>query len=112
MARSFPCPYCKGQGEWVEAVLDDGSGPTVSCGACNGQGMIEIGSELHQRLKENNPSKDLMWEMIAEKNDALGQVIKALKELGLDGWSEAPYLLNVCQKAFSFPNSQEQNDAE
>ena len=103
MSKSFPCPYCKGAGQWVEAVLDDGSGPTVSCGACRGYGMIEIGSEDHQALKDANPPKWLMWEMLAEKDDALGQVIDCLQKLGLDAWSDAPHLMSVCRRAQSFP---------
>lgn len=103
MPKSFPCPYCKGQGSWVEPVLDDGSGPTYNCGFCEGAGMIEIGSTKHQQIRDNNPPKEIMWEMLAEKDWALEQVIDALKTLGLDGWSEAPNLMQVCRKAVSFP---------
>ena len=104
MPHAFPCPYCKGRGEWIEAVLDDGSGPTVSCGWCAGKGMIAIGSELHQRLKEANPPKWLLFEMLGEKDFALREVIDALEHLGIDGWSEAPHLLSVCRKAMKFPH--------
>jgi len=49
--RSFPCPYCKGQGSWVEPVLDWGQGPLYECGVCDGKGMIEIGGAIHERMK-------------------------------------------------------------
>lgn len=52
--KSFPCPYCKGQGKWVEPVLDNGEGPTYHCGFCKGDGMIEIDGPLHQIIKDNN----------------------------------------------------------
>jgi hypothetical protein len=50
--KSFPCPYCKGQGTWVEPVLDYGQGPTYECGGCDGKGMIEINGPIHQRIKQ------------------------------------------------------------
>ena len=52
--RKFPCPYCKGQGEWVEPVLDYGEGPRYQCGFCKGDGMIEIDGPLHQIIKDFN----------------------------------------------------------
>lgn len=99
MARKFPCPYCKGEGSWIEAVLDDGSGPEYSCGFCGGDGMIEIGSEKHMELKRNNPPKDIMWEWITELGYALDQVIDALEKLPAEGWSEGSHLLEICKKA-------------
>lgn len=48
--RKFPCPYCKGKGSWVEAVYYN-QGPTYECGGCNGEGMIEIDGEIHQKIK-------------------------------------------------------------
>lgn len=101
--RAFPCPYCKGRGIWIEPVLDDGSGPEYDCGACGGKGMIGIGSAEHQALRNANPPKEIMWEMLAERDLALKEVISALKELGIDGWSDAPHLLNICQSALDFP---------
>ena len=54
MAKSFPCPYCKGQGEWVEVVIEEtGEGPSYKCGHCHGLGMIEIGGPIHQEMKVN-----------------------------------------------------------
>ncbi len=50
--KAFPCPYCKGKGSWVEQVLDYGQGPRYDCGVCEGQGMIEIGGAIHQKIKE------------------------------------------------------------
>src|SRR5690348_12722075 len=102
MSKKFPCPYCKGEGEWVEPVLDDGSGPTYHCGFCNGEGMIEIGSDKHMQIKAENPPKWAMWEMLAERGEALAEVIDALKKLPADGWSDGPYLLEKCQRAMSF----------
>ncbi len=102
MVGKFPCPYCKGEGEWVEAVLDDGSGPTYSCGCCGGDGMIEIGSEKHLQIKRENPPKYIMWEMLAECGYALDQVIDALERLPECGWSEREHLLSVCKKAQAF----------
>ena len=102
MPRRFPCPYCKGEGTWVEPVLDDGSGPTYGCGFCDGSGMIEVGSEKHRDIKRNNPPKDIMWEMIAERDCALGKVIDALEHLPADGWSDGPRLLELCRKAKGF----------
>jgi hypothetical protein len=98
VAGKFPCPYCKGQYSWVEPVLDDGSGPTYTCGFCD-EGMIEIGGEKHKEIKRNNPPKDIMWECITELSYALDQVIDALEKLPADGWSDGPHLLQVCKKA-------------
>jgi hypothetical protein len=50
--KAFPCPYCKGQGIWVEPVLDYGQGPMYKCGCCEGKGMIEIDGPIHQKIKE------------------------------------------------------------
>jgi hypothetical protein len=50
MAKSFPCWVCKGEGTWVEPVLDYGQGPTESCNYCNGEGMIEIGGKRHREI--------------------------------------------------------------
>lgn len=52
MAKSFPCPYCKGAGEWIEPVTDEGQGPRYSCGGCDGEGMIVIDGPVHQRIKD------------------------------------------------------------
>jgi hypothetical protein len=52
MSKKFPCPYCKGQGSWVEPVLDCGQGPRYECGFCEGEAMIEINGPKHQRIKE------------------------------------------------------------
>jgi len=50
--RRFPCPYCKGQGSWVEPVTDYGEGPMYECGACDGEGTIIINGPIHERMKE------------------------------------------------------------
>lgn len=102
MSRRFPCPYCKGEGSWVEPVLDDGSGPTVDCGFCGGEGMIEIGSEKHMEIKRQNPPKEFLWEWIGELGQALNTVSDALEKLPEGGWSEREYLLEVCRKAREF----------
>jgi hypothetical protein len=102
MPSKFPCPYCKGEGSWVEAVLDDGSGPTYNCGFCDGDGMIEIGSEKHKEIKRHNPPKWFMWELIGELGYALNQVEDALQKLPEGGWSEREHLLSVCRRAREF----------
>jgi hypothetical protein len=52
MTKKFPCPYCQGQGEWVEVVIEEtGQGPLYTCGVCEGQGMIEIDGPIHQKMK-------------------------------------------------------------
>ena len=102
MPKKFPCPYCQGEGSWVEPVLDDGSGPTYSCGFCDGEGMIEIGSEKHRQIRESNPPKEFMWEWIGELGFAIDQVLDALEKLPEGGWSEREHLLEVCKKAKAF----------
>lgn len=82
--------------------MDDGSGPTCSCGFCDGGGMIVVGSEKHKQIKRENPPKDIMWEMLSERSYALSQVIDALEKLPEGGWSEREHLLRVCRKAQAF----------
>lgn len=101
MPTKFPCPYCKGQYEWVEPVLDDGSGPTYSCGFCD-HGMIEVGSEKHMDIKRNNPPKDFMWEWIGELGIAIDAVMNALESPNADNFSERERLLKICQRAKEF----------
>jgi hypothetical protein len=57
MSKKFPCPYCKGQGSWVEPVSDYGQGPRYDCGICDGEGMIEINGPLHKLLIELKAEK-------------------------------------------------------
>ena len=45
MHRSFPCPYCKGKGEYPEL------GTSYLCNMCDGTGEIIIGSSKHRDLK-------------------------------------------------------------
>lgn len=53
MARKFPCPYCKGKGNWIEVVIEETrEGPFCECGVCEGEGMIPIGGRIHQMIKE------------------------------------------------------------
>lgn len=52
MNKRFPCPYCKGQGTWIEPVTDEGEGPMYECGCCEGQGMIEVDGPIHQKIKD------------------------------------------------------------
>ena len=100
--RKFPCPYCKGEYSWVEPVLDDGSGPTYTCGFCD-EGMIEIGSEKHMQIKANNPPKWFLWEQIAELRYAVSQVIDALENRPeFDVGSDRDYLLRICRDAHAF----------
>ena len=57
--RTFPCPYCRGNPTWHEFCLDDGSCADGSCGACDGEGFVEVGGRIHQRMKVNNMIFDL-----------------------------------------------------
>ena len=53
VTKKFPCPYCHGEGSWIEVVLEEtGEGPYYECGVCKGDGMIEIGGPIHQMIKE------------------------------------------------------------
>lgn len=58
MAKKFPCPYCRGQGSWIEHVTDEGYGPLYECDVCEGQGMIEIDGPIHQRIKQWKEARD------------------------------------------------------
>ncbi len=49
MTRRFPCPICKGKGNWVEPVTDEGYGPVEWCSYCDGDGSLEIGGKLHKK---------------------------------------------------------------
>lgn len=64
--------------------------------------MIEVGSEKHKEIQRNNPPNEFFWEALGERNYALLQVIDALEKLPSDGWSEGPYLLEICRKAVNF----------
>src|SRR3990167_3920594 len=101
MSQKFPCPYCRGKYSWVEPVLDDGSGPTYTCGFCD-EGMIEVGSDKHLEIKRNNPPTWFLYELVGELGSALGEVIDALEKLPAGGWSERDWLLEVCKKARDF----------
>lgn len=53
MVKKFPCPYCKGKGNWIEVVIEEThQGPYCECGVCEGDGMIPIGGRIHQMIKE------------------------------------------------------------
>jgi len=48
--RKYPCPSCKGKGRFLEDMVD--VWPVyLDCTNCDGQGMIEIGGEIHLRNK-------------------------------------------------------------
>ena len=64
------CQDCGGAGGWVEAVLDDGSGPFYQCGFCEGFGLVtphmrglwlkfkredkrDVEEEILKRMKQN-----------------------------------------------------------
>lgn len=77
MAKYFPCPVCKGRGSWPgEYEHDSVDGvsfsvqisPDEECGYCNGDGMIEIGGEIHQRIKMWK-LKNLMYDMFMKHDD-------------------------------------------
>lgn len=52
MSKKFPCPFCKGQGGYIDVVLDFGQGPYYECGICKGEGMIVIDGPIHKELHE------------------------------------------------------------
>lgn len=52
MNNSFPCPYCKGQGSWIEVVIEEtGEGPIYQCGICEGEAMVEIDGRIHDKIR-------------------------------------------------------------
>ena len=59
--KIFPCPICRGRGGSIEPVMDDGSGPYYSCGACDDSGFMEVGSEYHKRYFFNSVQ---WWDII------------------------------------------------
>ncbi len=36
------CSICKGEGGWLDPIMDDGSGPYDECGACQGSGEVGL----------------------------------------------------------------------
>lgn len=59
------CQECGGAGGFVEPVLDDGSGPTETCGWCEGTGLVtphirgvwlgyKRDSKLNRRIADDN----------------------------------------------------------
>ena len=79
MKKYFPCWVCKGEGTWIEPVTDEGYGPTASCGYCEGEGLIEIGGKIHQRITAEN----LAQKIIHFKQPAKEEwTMKELQELG------------------------------
>jgi hypothetical protein len=59
--RYFPCPYCKGEGYFVEDTIDYWD-ITSPCGYCEGEGLIEIGGEVHMRRKYEKAGLALLKE--------------------------------------------------
>ena len=78
--RYFPCQICKGKGNFGDGdFVDVGIGTPMqvsahnTCGNCDGQGMIEIGGDIHLRnkaiscgLKHLTENKDYSWDEIME----------------------------------------------
>lgn len=87
--RYFPCPVCKGQGDFGDGdFVDVGIGVPMQvsahneCGYCEGEAMIEIGGAIHIRNKaikagmkylekESEEGKEYSWEEI----EAIGRDI-------------------------------------
>lgn len=73
--RYFPCQYCKGSGIGEEGESDGWQqiSPDTPCGNCDGQGMIEIGGEIHLRnkaislgLKHLTEDREYSWDELLE----------------------------------------------
>lgn len=39
-AKKLQCPACRGAGGEVDVVLDYGQGPFITCGFCEGKGVL------------------------------------------------------------------------
>lgn len=48
--KYYPCPACKGQGRFLEEYIDVWP-RYLTCNNCEGEGLIEIGGEIHLRNK-------------------------------------------------------------
>lgn len=58
---SMLCQDCGGAGDWVEPILDDGSGPTETCGWCEGTGFVtkhRRGAWLRYKRECKNAKKE------------------------------------------------------
>ena len=96
--EDFPCPYCKGEGTWIEVVIPEtGEGPTESCGVCNGTGFIGINSPEHRSIQYNHITeycmtafdKDEDWFLLTDEDQdvffkALADKIKEIEQLFID----------------------------
>lgn len=61
MNKKFPCWVCKGQGTWVEVVIEEtGQGPLESCIYCEGEGTIETGGKIHRRIVAERIAMDIL----------------------------------------------------
>ena len=50
--KKFPCWVCKGAGGERDVVIPEtGQGPYYECQYCEGEGMIEVGGEIHRKRK-------------------------------------------------------------
>lgn len=67
--NDFPCPWCKGEGSWIDDVLEYGMGPREYCGACDGDGFVVIGSKQHARIA------------IGSAFDRIGKLLESFPEL-------------------------------
>jgi hypothetical protein len=64
---------------------------------------LQHATERTLRAFANIQMEERLWEMLVERNEALNEVIEAIKKLPADGWSDGPYLLERCIKATRFP---------
>jgi hypothetical protein len=57
--KRFPCPICKGQGEYVDDVIQ-GVALTYGCGYCDHQGLIEVNGLTHNRIRAEKLAKEIL----------------------------------------------------
>jgi hypothetical protein len=82
--KYFPCPICKGEGEWVEPVLEDGSGPSDWCNYCEKEGMIEIRGKVHRQVKAEKIALEIIHFMQPDKTEWTWQELDELGNKALD----------------------------
>jgi hypothetical protein len=71
--KKFPCKYCKGTGIIENGEFNDDGlqiSPNIECSNCDGEGMIEIGGNVHLRIKAFNIGCDILWALGRNKGKA------------------------------------------
>lgn len=84
MRKTFPCWVCGAKGTWVEPVTDEGQGPTESCGYCEGEGMIEIGGEIHRRIVAEKIAMQIIKFKKPQKEEWTYQELQEIGNKALD----------------------------